>query len=233
MKRKLFAVTLVLALLVSAYTAWACYTTRGLRVYLMDTQLGSVFAGTWQLTLLAAVVLWIPGATVLIRKVSSLKRRGAATPQSRTAGGPIGGGEETELLEPRGGGEETELLEPRGGREETELLEPRGGREETELLEPRGGGEETELLEPRGGGEETELLEPRGDGEETELLKPRGGREETELLESRGSGEETERPTTPAQAEQPPLLCPNCGHPVAGKKFCARCGAKVGRDGEW
>ena len=71
MKRKLFAISLVLALLASAYAAYACLSTRGIRVYLMGTRMGAVLAGTWQLALLAAVILWIPAAITLIRKVRS------------------------------------------------------------------------------------------------------------------------------------------------------------------
>lgn len=167
MKRKLFAITLALALLTSAYTAWACFSTRGLRVYLMGTQMGAVFAGTWQYTFLAAAVLWIPGAAVLLRRIGALKRRRAASPQSRIA---------TEIIS-------DEL-------EATELLEPRGSEEETELLEPRSGGEAPEKTESV-----FEMAEP---------------------------------PAVPVREGQPPLLCPNCGHPVAGKKFCAKCGTKVG-----
>ena len=58
MKRKLLTALLALALLASAYTAYACLATRGMRVYLMGTGLGAVLAGSWQFTLLAAVILW-------------------------------------------------------------------------------------------------------------------------------------------------------------------------------
>jgi len=205
MKRKLFAASLVLALLVSAYTAYACLSTRGLRVYLMGTGMGAVFTGTWQLTLLAAVILWIPGAVVLLRKVRGLRRRGAVSPEAQSAAETVAGeGEETELLKPQRGEEETELLETRRGEEETELLKPQRGEEETELLEPQ---RDTE--------KETELLESGTDGQETEPVFKAG-----EI-----SGEE---PAAPVQAETALRVCPNCGHPVSGKKFCARCGTRVG-----
>lgn len=193
MKRKLFAASLVLALLVSAYTAYACLSTRGLRVYLMGTGMGAVFTGTWQLTFLAAVILWIPGAVVLLRKVRGLRRRGAVSPEAQSAAETVAGE-----------GEETELLKPQRGEEETELLETRRGEEETELLEPQ---RDTE--------KETELLESGTDGQETEPVFKAG-----EI-----SGEE---PAAPVQAETALRVCPNCGHPVSGKKFCARCGTRVG-----
>lgn len=193
MKRKLFAASLVLALLVSAYTAYACLSTRGLRVYLMGTGMGAVFTGTWQLTFLAAVILWIPGAVVLLRKVRGLRRRGAVSPEAQSAAEAVAGE-----------GEETELLKPQRGEEETELLETRRGEEETELLEPQ---RDTE--------KETELLESGMDGQETEPVFKAG-----EI-----SGEE---PAAPVQAETALRVCPNCGHPVSGKKFCARCGTRVG-----
>ena len=116
MKRKLFAISLVLALLASAYAAYACLSTRGIRVYLMGTRMGAVLAGTWQLALLAAVILWIPAAITLIRKVRGMRRHSPVPTEDQTATEIVADEEDpeaTELLEPRGSaGEATELLEP-------------------------------------------------------------------------------------------------------------------------
>ena len=130
MKRKLFAISLVLALLASAYAAYACLSTRGIRVYLMGTRMGAVLAGTWQLALLAAVILWIPAAITLIRKVRGMRRHSPVPTEDQTA---------TEIVADEEDPEATELLEPRGSaREATELLEPRGSAgEATELLGPQ------------------------------------------------------------------------------------------------
>ena len=116
MKRKLFAAVLVLALLVSGYTLYAYLSTRGLRVYLMGTQMGAVLAGSWQFTFLAAVVLWSPGVVALVRKAAGLRGRKMAPGQAEDA---------TEILQ-QGGMEATERLEPRKG--ETDAADPCSGR---------------------------------------------------------------------------------------------------------
>lgn len=168
MKRKLFAAVLVLALLVSGYTLYAYLSTRGLRVYLMGTQMGAVLAGSWQFTFLAAVVLWSPGVVALVRKAAGLRGRKMAPGQAEDA---------TEILQ-QGGMEATERLEPRKG--EADAAGNRGIRkrkkaaqalrETAAATEPDGGSNgplaPTELLEPRRGSvEATEILEPDGDGE--------------------------------------------------------------------
>lgn len=180
MKRKLFVISLVLALLVSAYTAYACLSTRGLRVYLMGTQMGAVFAGTWQFTLLTAVILWIPVAIVLIRKVQGLRRRGPAPVESQIP---------------------TEIMADEEDPEATKLLELQGSAEEA-----------TELLEPQ-----------KSAKKEAELPKP--VRDVTDAVFAETP---VKRAAAPVQGEPSQRFCPNCGHPVSGKKFCARCGAKVG-----
>ena len=234
MKRKLLVITLAAALLAAVYTIFAYLSTRGLQIYLMGTRKGAVLAGTWQIALLADILLWIPGAAALIRKIKGRRKTpgvkerveaSAPNTQDPTEQPEKGETEETELLEPRRGeAEETELLEPRRGEtEETELLEPRrGGTEETELLEPRRGGtEETELLEPRRGEmEETVLLEPcAGDDDETTVPEPE---------KSEPEKPQPERPAAKAAGKGTVQFCPNCGAPVAGKKFCPKCGTKTG-----
>ena len=234
MKRKLLVITLAAALLAAVYTIFAYLSTRGLQIYLMGTRKGAVLAGTWQIALLADILLWIPGAAALIRKIKG--RRKAPGVKERMEASAPNTQDPTEQPE-KGETEETELLEQRRGEtEETELLEPRRGEtEETELLEPRKGeAEETELLEPRRGEtEETELLEPRrGETEETVLLEPcAGDDDETTVPEPEKSEPEKpqpERPAAKAAGKGTVQFCPNCGAPVTGKKFCPKCGTKTG-----
>ena len=75
MKRKLFAASLVLALLASVYTAYAFSATRGLQIYLMGTGIGAVFAISWQITIFAAILLWVPGVVKLVRLLRRRKER--------------------------------------------------------------------------------------------------------------------------------------------------------------
>lgn len=208
MKRKLFVIASVVALLLSAYTAYAYFTTRGLRIYLMGTRMGAVFAGTWQLTLLAAVLLWIPGAVVLLRKFNKMRRRAA----SQTSAG------QTKTMGGRGTEDSASLIQPQeGNADETELLEPKtGSKDGTELLEPRkDNGDTTELIEPlQNGGDRTELLVR--EEEKTELLAPASDNSDIPVIAAQKESE----PKTPR-------YCSNCGNLVTGKKFCSRCGTKV------
>ena len=84
MKRKLLTALLALALLASAYTAYACLATRGMRVYLMGTGLGAVLAGSWQFTLLAAVILWLPCLALAVGKVRGLRKKKAVSSTAET-----------------------------------------------------------------------------------------------------------------------------------------------------
>ena len=148
MKRKLLVITLAAALLAAVYTIFAYLSTRGLQIYLMGTRKGAVLAGTWQIALLADILLWIPGAAALIRKIKG--RRKTPGVKERVEASAPNTQDPTEQPE-KGETEETELLEPRRGEaEETELLEPRRGEmEETVLLEPcAGDDDETTVPEP-------------------------------------------------------------------------------------
>ena len=81
--RILQGVWVLLALLATGYTLYAFLSTRGVKIYLMDTQRGAFLAGTWQIGLLIAVVLWLPWVFRLLRRVS----RGKAA--QRGAGGTV------------------------------------------------------------------------------------------------------------------------------------------------
>lgn len=275
MKRKLFAASLILALLASIYTAYAFSATRGLQIYLMRTGIGTVFAISWQITIFAAILLWVPGVVKLVRLLC--RRKGGVSAQTAPATVTAkllksrkGEGRKTlslfgkrpaqETLEP------TELLDQRlDGLESTEILD-----RETELLEPRKSApeEETELLTPRAPAQEPPsklaedgepaVLEPHWPAEvqaaeATELLtapEPIPKAEKTQeipSLETAGAREEpvsldlsqrlkSQRaqgvPAASAPEEDgkgaPVEFCPHCGHPVTGKKFCAKCGTRVG-----
>jgi len=198
MKRKLLVGISVFALLLSAYTCYAYFTTRGLQIYLMGTKIGAILAGTWQYTLLAAILLWIPGTVVLLRYIIKLCSKKASMAVE----------EQTEMI-PRGeaaGG--TESLEPtKDDIDKTEPLAPKvGSAAETKLLVSDDKGE-TELLEPRKGSRPG-LDVVAQDAEGTEILPP--------------------EPDDGKEADPvPPKYCPNCGNLVTGKKFCARCGTKI------
>lgn len=240
MKRKLLAILSALAAMVTAYTVFACLSTRGVRVYLMGTRMGAVLAGSWQYTLLAAVVLWMPGAVVLVRAAVKWRQRRAA--RKVPAQAPADGGKVETPPEPRKGVKEPAgLLKPKKGtKDATELLEPKKGTgDDTELLEPKKRAKETagffepqkgveaatELLEPKKGTEDaTELLEPKKGAEA--VLEPRKGTEnDTELLTPQEAAAEPQERAEPSAG---PAFCPNCGYPVSGKRFCAKCGTKVG-----
>ena len=135
MKRKLLVITLAAALLAAVYTIFAYLSTRGLQIYLMGTRKGAVLAGTWQIALLADILLWIPGAAALIRKIKG--RRKAPGVKERMEASAPNTQDPTEQPE-KGETEETELLEPRRGEtEETVLLEPcAGDDDETTVPEP-------------------------------------------------------------------------------------------------
>lgn len=206
MKRKLLAGISVFAFLLSAYTCYAYFTTRGLQIYLMGTKMGAILAGSWQYTLLAAILLWMPGIVALFRYITKLRSKKAA----------MTAGKQTEITpgEEAAGG--TELLEPaKGDADTTELLVPKVGSEaETELLISDKKGE-TELLEPR-----------RGSGPELGVVLQET--EGTEILPPEPPDGKVSAHTEKKEADSvSPKYCPNCGNLVTGKKFCARCGTKV------
>ena len=166
----------------------------------LGTGLGAVLAGSWQFTLLAAVILWLPCLALSVGKVRGLRKKKAVSSTAETQ-------ETGEALEP------TELIEPRGGAsDETELLE------ETDLLEATDATESPDLL-----------IEPRKplDQAETEIVLELEPTEPLSLIKPEESPAEEAETESPAP-KTPPLVCPNCGHPVAGKRFCAKCGTRVG-----
>ena len=71
MKRKVLFLSLVFAAVLTVYTAYAFIVTRGLKVYLISTRLGKALVSSWQITLLMALIFWIPVLVSLIKKVSS------------------------------------------------------------------------------------------------------------------------------------------------------------------
>lgn len=229
MKRKLLIGVTAIALLLSAYTGYAFFSTRGLQIYLMGTKMGAIFAGSWQYTLLAAIALWVPGIVVLVRNVSKLRRKKTTAavggPTEELPSGEVAGG--TGLIEPKKGTvrqteplvpvgssmHTTPLVDTKGTDKITELLAPKEGRE-TELLDPGGeGGNVTELLETPKGSDPIPHPSPQAQGV-TEILMP-------EPDKAAGHGEKKE------SGLSRPQFCPNCGNLVTGKKFCSRCGTKI------
>ena len=156
MKKVLWGIGIFLALLPTAYVAYARYMIRGVRIYLVGTEKGAFLASTWQWALLAAIVLWLPIIiavwAAIAKKIRS--RREIAIPQyevvspTQTTRG---------VIEARGKAQKeqaTELIEPAAARAETELIEPASAatRGNTDLLQPIAPQAETVLLrseEPR------------------------------------------------------------------------------------
>lgn len=219
MKKWLFRILLVLALAVSGYTACAWNSTRGLKIYLMKTKMGAFLASTWQIALLAAILLWLPVVIVLLVRLS--RRAKGKTPSAQTV--PVGAA--ATVIEPRRAASVTAAVpvQPTAPMEETELIPPAAPAEETELIPSAAPAEETELIPPAAPAEETELIPPAAPAEETIPLEPAASAANAEPAEAAVPEPKAEQ-TRPAG----PRFCARCGNPVTGK-FCARCGAKVER----
>ena len=207
MKKWLFRILLALALAVSGYTVWAWNSTRGLKIYLMKTKMGAFLASTWQIALLAAILLWLPVVIVLLVRLS--RRAKGKTPSAQTV--PVGAA--ATVIEPRRAASVTAAVP----------VQPTAPMEETELIPPAAPVEETELIPPAAPAEETELIQPAAPAEETIPLEPAASAANAEPAEAAVPEPKAEQ-TRPAG----PRFCARCGNPVTGK-FCARCGAKVER----
>ena len=207
MKKWLFRILLVLALAVSGYTACAWNSTRGLKIYLMKTKMGAFLASTWQIALLAAILLWLPVVIVLLVRLS--RRAKGKTPSAQTV--PVGAA--ATVIEPRRAAPVTAAVP----------VQPTAPMEETELIPPAAPAEETVLIQPAVPAEETELIQPVAPAEETIPLEPAASAANAEPAEAAVPEPKAEQ-TRPAG----PRFCARCGNPVTGK-FCARCGAKVER----
>ena len=207
MKKWLFRILLVLALAVSGYTACAWNSTRGLKIYLMKTKMGAFLASTWQIALLAAILLWLPVVIVLLVRLS--RRAKGKTPSAQTV--PVGAA--ATVIEPRRAASVTAAVP----------VQPTAPAEETELIPSAAPAEETVLIQPTAPMEETVLIPPAAPAEETIPLEPAASAANAEPAEAAVPEPKAEQ-TRPAE----PRFCARCGNPVTGK-FCARCGAKVER----
>ena len=207
MKKWLFRILLVLALAVSGYTACAWNSTRGLKIYLMKTKMGAFLASTWQIALLAAILLWLPVVIVLLVRLS--RRAKGKTPSAQTV--PVGAA--ATVIEPRRAASVTAAVP----------VQPTAPVEETELIPPAAPAEETELIQPAAPAEETEPIPSAVPAEETIPLEPAASAANAEPAEAAVPEPKAEQ-TRPAG----PRFCARCGNPVTGK-FCALCGAKVER----
>lgn len=160
MKKWLFRILLVLALAVSGYTAWAWNSTRGLKIYLMKTKMGAFLASTWQIALLAAILLWLPVVIVLLVRLS--RRAKGRTPSAQTV--PVGAA--ATVIEPRRAAPVTAAVpvQPTAPMEETELIPPAAPAEETIPLEPAASAANAEPAEaavPEPKAEQTRPAGPR------------------------------------------------------------------------
>ncbi len=221
MKKKLFLAAVLLAALATGYTAWAYFSTRGVAVYLLGTRMGAILAGSWQWTLLAAVLLWIPGAAVLVRR---LRRRGQkAAPAAKSAPDVPPAVPSGSRIPPRKGtvGTGTGTIPPKAPQQPPVQPAPAAdagatavlpSAAATEVLPPEE--DATQILPPEG--EATEILPPEADA--TQVLPPEG--EPTQPLPSA-------EPPAPAAGQEDGAVCPVCGNRVSGGRFCTRCGAKL------
>ena len=172
MKKWLFRILLVLALAVSGYTAWAWNSTRGLKIYLMKTKMGAFLASTWQIALLAAILLWLPVVIVLLVRLS--RRAKGKTPSAQTV--PVGAA--ATVIEPRRAAPVTAAVpvQPTAPMEETELIPPAAPAEETELIQPAAPAEETIPLEPAASAANAEPAEAAVPEPKAEQTRPAGPR---------------------------------------------------------
>ena len=186
MKKKLLVFISIPALLLLGYALYARLSTRGLRVYLAETDKGHFFATTWQLSLLAGLVLALPLFIFLLRKVFALIH-----PQKKSRENQASTETTSSLIEPLKGTEQAPGKAALSGHTRPSLRKPRAGQIKkmqpiqpavpngTDLIEPVApAANETELLEPAAPAEATELLEPiQGDPDATVLLEPLQGAE--------------------------------------------------------
>lgn len=172
MKKWLFRILLVLALAVSGYTACAWNSTRGLKIYLMKTKMGAFLASTWQIALLAAILLWLPVVIVLLVRLS--RRAKGKTPSAQTV--PVGAA--ATVIEPRRAASVTAAVpvQPTAPMEETELIQPTAPAEETELIPPAAPAEETIPLEPAASAANAEPAEAAVPEPKAEQTRPAGPR---------------------------------------------------------
>ena len=209
MKKKLLLVNIILALAVSGYTAYAWGSTRGLRVSLM----GQWLASTWQLTLLAAAVLWLPTVIVLLRGLSRLRTK-------KLAG-------DTQAFQPEPA--RTNVVSDAYGAPVAGEGEPFQPTKVAELIPPAAPAEGTAPLSSDVSAWTAEPIPPAEPAEGTAPLSSDAPADGTVLLPPDASAEGTV-PLSP-DAEQIPQVkkarfCAKCGKPITGR-FCARCGAKV------
>ena len=172
MKKWLFRILLALALAVSGYTVWAWNSTRGLKIYLMKTKMGAFLASTWQIALLAAILLWLPVVIVLLVRLS--RRAKGKTPSAQTV--PVGAA--ATVIEPRRAAPVTAAVQvpPTAPVEETELIPPTAPVEETELIQPAAPAEETVPLEPAASAANAEPAEAAVPEPKAEQTRPAGPR---------------------------------------------------------
>ena len=197
MRKKLLLAAVVLALVASGYTAYAYFATRGVAVYLLGTQRGAVLAGSWQGTLLLAVVLWIPGAVALVRK---LRGRGKApAPAAGVTVSPAATAPATARIPPRKGTTQPPVS---AAAAPAPAGKPAAGYDPTAVL-PRPEGTPAAPAP-----ESTEGPPPDRNGAPGAAAPAR-----------------TEEPA--AQPAEPLRFCPMCGSRIAGGRFCERCGAKL------
>ena len=171
MKKVLWGIGIFLALLPTAYVAYAQYMIRGVRIYLVGTEKGQFLASTWQWALIAAALLWLPivigvwatiAKKIRSRREIAMPRYEVVSPTQATHG----------MVEARGKGQPdrlTDLIEPAAPTAQTAMIEPGAPAAETELIEPAAQAAMIEPATPAYGN--TDLLQPIASQAETVLLR--------------------------------------------------------------
>ena len=214
MKRKLSLAALILMAALAVYSAAAWWMLRGAGAYRMGTSMGSILAGSWQYTALAALLLFL--VLAIPRLLRLLRRRpGAVQAQNQ----PVQARERSGLLKKKKGAApaaQSGKVSPAAGT----VPMAQGGK-----IPPAAGTvpmPQGDKIPPAGGTvpmpQEPSALSaadtvPMSQGDK---ISPAGG-------------------TVPMPQEPPappvgpaPRVCPGCGTPYEdGQAFCAQCGTAL------
>lgn len=199
MKRKLSLAALILMAALAVYSAAAWWMLRGAGAYRMGTSMGSILAGSWQYTALAALLLFL---VLAVPRLLRLLRRRPGAVQAQTQ--PVQARERSGLLKKKKGAApaaQSGKVSPAAGT----VPMPQGDKI------PPAGGTVPMPQEPSALSAADTVPMSQGD-----KIPPAGG---TVPMPQ-------EPPAPPAGPA--PRVCPGCGTPYEdGQAFCAQCGTAL------
>ena len=228
MKKIVKRIFLVLLVVVTAYTAAATVLVHGVSVYRLNSRLGAVLAISRQVTLLAAVVLWIAALILLGRWIAARRKNRAQAKFPAGAAvqaGPAKGRKNRKKL----------MGKPAAA---ADKISPRG------VAAPQPAPSAEEGIPPRRGTMPMPAGAPAGSPAGATVPMP-GQEEQSPAPVSAPGGEAAPRTgadVTPAKKKAPDAaagnagpklpasgsICPRCGSMVrAGAKFCTKCGCRL------